>query len=259
MLHLWNVFLIWASLVDCTINSCCIFEMYFLFEQVWLTAQLTGGTTLWSKPHNFLSSVCFQRTCVGGRYKNNRDKNNKNPLGDGHLMNNVTKRERCRFLLNTDSNEKLSNIFSSIFVNFTLDQNWIRLLSEKFNIGWALNIMRKIFHTLTIKPANKADCCVKKFSTFELWEFKVKSGLNFSTEIVFWPIPSTKYFEQRRLVERVNNFTLLKATKMWGKYCLYLYGQISWHDWMSIKKIQKSDWFRDEKEEKTDLLVDLVD
>ena len=71
----------WSSESRLWICICCIFELYFLFEQVWLTAQLTGGTTLWSKPQNFLSSVCFQRTCVGGRYKNNRHKNNKNPLG----------------------------------------------------------------------------------------------------------------------------------------------------------------------------------
>ena len=121
-------------------------------------------------------------------------------------------------IFNTDSEEKWKASFRClryIFMDFSKEDNWIRLLSEKFNIGWtALNIMRKIFHTLPIRPANKADCCVKKFWTFELWEFKVKSRLNFSTEIVFWPIPPPKYFEQGRLVARVNNLTLLKTTKI---------------------------------------------
>ena len=186
LLHLGNVFLISTSLVDCTINR--------------------GGQLSDQSFATFCLLFAF-KSCVGGRdIKTTETKITKIHL-DGHLMNNVTKR-KVPFLTQYRFNEKLSDIFRRIFVNFTLDDNWIRLLSEKFNIGWAaLNIMRKIFHTLTIKPPNKADCCVKKFSTFELWEFKVKSRLNFSTEIVFWPIPSTKYFEQGRLVERANNLT----------------------------------------------------
>ena len=192
LLHLGNVFLIWTSLVDCTINR--------------------GDNSLIKASQLFVFCLLSQLV-LGDDIKTTETKITKIHL-DRHLMNNVTKKKGAASYSTQIQWEKLSNIFSWIFVNFTPDDNWIRLLSEKFNIGWALNIMRKIFHTLTIKPANKADCCVKKFWTFELWEFKVKSRLNFSTEIVFWPIPPPKYFEQGRLVARVNNLTLLKTTKM---------------------------------------------
>ena len=41
---------------------------------------------------------------------------------DGHLMNNVTKR-KVPLLTQYRFNEKLSDIFRRIFVNFTLDDN----------------------------------------------------------------------------------------------------------------------------------------
>ena len=99
--------------------------------------------------------------------------------------------------------------------------------------------MRKIFHTLTIKPANKADCCVKKFWTFELWEFKVKSRLNFSTEIVLWPILLTTYFEQGRLVEIVNNLTIIESNQKLTKNVETLPGKtvVIWVAWNHFKNM----------------------
>ena len=117
-------------------------------------------------------------------------------------------------IFNTDSEEKWKASFRClryIFMDFSKEDNWIRLLSEKFNIGWtALNIMRKIFHTLPIRRPTRQIAVLKSFQLLSFGEFKVKSRLNFSTEIVFWPISATKYFEQGRSVKRVGSLTLFE-------------------------------------------------
>ena len=100
-------------------------------------------------------------------------------------------------------------------------------------------ILRGRYFILWLSSLNKADCCVKQFWTFELWEFKVKSRLNFSTEIVLWPILLTTYYEQGRLVEIVNNLTIIESNQKLTKNVETLPGKtvVIWVAWNHFKNM----------------------
>ena len=68
-----------------------IFGLVFLFEQVWLTAQLTGGQ-LSDQSFATFRLLFALKTCVLGDIKTTETKITKIHL-DGRLMNNVTKRK----------------------------------------------------------------------------------------------------------------------------------------------------------------------